>query len=245
MSASSSKNKIGGGGGALTAHGLKSTVAVILPKEASGQTREQVVAQRLRRIQSLKAVINRDFDTAIGSWMRVLVEESDSYYLAVRTIERCYARTHSECFCRLARVPLATNDEALMTEKTSDKSTKKSGGAVSPLPPGVLPSLPGGKDSVAVLSTHTRNHVNVLRRVRTGDLKGKDMMYAMIQDVMEDMNLDVLCWKALQNVMALTNADRGSLFLLQPLPSGDGRALVSQLFGNYMSRQSAEHGLCS
>ncbi|XP_064458491.1 dual 3',5'-cyclic-AMP and -GMP phosphodiesterase 11-like isoform X2 [Ornithodoros turicata] len=62
-------------------------------------------------------------------------------------------------------------------------------------------------------------------------LNERDLIFELVKDICNELDIRLLCHKILQNVTVLTNADRCSLFLVQ----GDreypaGRWLVSQLF---------------
>lgn len=50
----------------------------------------------------------------------------------------------------------------------------------------------------------------------------------LIRDVANELDIDVLCHKILVNVGLLTDADRGSLFLVKG--SGDDKYLIAKLF---------------
>ncbi|XP_018570600.1 dual 3',5'-cyclic-AMP and -GMP phosphodiesterase 11 isoform X2 [Anoplophora glabripennis] len=72
-------------------------------------------------------------------------------------------------------------------------------------------------------------------------LDEKDLIFELVKDICNELEVRSLCHKILQNVCLLLHADRGSLFLVQgergggctPLPPGQaprGRCLVSKLF---------------
>ncbi|XP_068915494.1 dual 3',5'-cyclic-AMP and -GMP phosphodiesterase 11 isoform X3 [Tenebrio molitor] len=72
-------------------------------------------------------------------------------------------------------------------------------------------------------------------------LDEKELIFELVKDICNELEVRSLCHKILQNVSTLLHADRGSLFLVQgekgggctPLPPGQtprGRCLVSKLF---------------
>ncbi|KAI4457308.1 cyclic nucleotide phosphodiesterase [Holotrichia oblita] len=72
-------------------------------------------------------------------------------------------------------------------------------------------------------------------------LDEKELIFELVKDICNELEVRSLCHKILQNVSMLLHADRGSLFLVQgekgggctPLPPGQaprGRCLVSKLF---------------
>nr|XP_032518628.1 dual 3',5'-cyclic-AMP and -GMP phosphodiesterase 11-like isoform X3 [Danaus plexippus plexippus]XP_032518629.1 dual 3',5'-cyclic-AMP and -GMP phosphodiesterase 11-like isoform X3 [Danaus plexippus plexippus]XP_032518630.1 dual 3',5'-cyclic-AMP and -GMP phosphodiesterase 11-like isoform X3 [Danaus plexippus plexippus]XP_032518631.1 dual 3',5'-cyclic-AMP and -GMP phosphodiesterase 11-like isoform X3 [Danaus plexippus plexippus]XP_032518633.1 dual 3',5'-cyclic-AMP and -GMP phosphodiesterase 11- len=66
-------------------------------------------------------------------------------------------------------------------------------------------------------------------------LDEKELIFELVKDICNELEVRVLCHKILQNVSILLDADRGSLFLVQgerassPHPQ-NGRCLVSKLF---------------
>ncbi|VVC90390.1 unnamed protein product [Leptidea sinapis] len=66
-------------------------------------------------------------------------------------------------------------------------------------------------------------------------LDEKELIFELVKDICNELEVRVLCHKILQNVSILLDADRGSLFLVQgekassPKPQ-NGRCLVSKLF---------------
>lgn len=83
----------------------------------------------------------------------------------------------------------------------------------------------GAAENVAILA-------KVRRKSRT-ELKGLDerqLIFELVKDICNDLDVRSLCHKILQNVSILTNADRCSLFLVQGDKESDNRCLVSTLF---------------
>ena len=83
---------------------------------------------------------------------------------------------------------------------------------------------------VTFLGSTPFEHQRPLRRKRD-DLKSSDereLMYELVIDICNDLDVTSLCHKILQNVSILLNADRCSLFLVQG--EADKRTLVSKLF---------------
>ncbi|XP_041982222.1 dual 3',5'-cyclic-AMP and -GMP phosphodiesterase 11-like isoform X2 [Aricia agestis] len=65
-------------------------------------------------------------------------------------------------------------------------------------------------------------------------LDEKELIFELVKDICNELEVRVLCHKILQNVSILLDADRGSLFLVQgekaSAPQQNGRYLVSKLF---------------
>ncbi|XP_042242030.1 dual 3',5'-cyclic-AMP and -GMP phosphodiesterase 11-like [Homarus americanus] len=80
-------------------------------------------------------------------------------------------------------------------------------------------------ENVAILA-------KVRRKSRT-ELKGLDerqLIFELVKDICNDLDVRSLCHKILQNVSILTSADRCSLFLVQGDKESENRCLVSTLF---------------
>lgn len=80
-------------------------------------------------------------------------------------------------------------------------------------------------ENVAILA-------KVRRKSRT-ELKGLDerqLIFELVKDICNDLDVRSLCHKILQNVSILTSADRCSLFLVQGDKESGNRCLVSTLF---------------
>lgn len=56
------------------------------------------------------------------------------------------------------------------------------------------------------------------------------MIFELVKDICDDLDVRSLCHKILQNVSILINADRCSLFLVQGEKGSADRCLVSSLF---------------
>ncbi|KAB7506654.1 Dual 3',5'-cyclic-AMP and -GMP phosphodiesterase 11 [Armadillidium nasatum] len=72
-----------------------------------------------------------------------------------------------------------------------------------------------------------------VRRKSRNELKGLDerqLIFELVKDICNDLDIKSLCHKILQNVSVLTNADRCSLFLVQGNKDSPNRYLVSTLF---------------
>lgn len=61
-------------------------------------------------------------------------------------------------------------------------------------------------------------------------LDERELMYELVMDICNDLDVTSLCYKILQNVTLLLKADRCSLFLVQKEKNSDQRYLVSKLF---------------
>ncbi|XP_046649494.1 dual 3',5'-cyclic-AMP and -GMP phosphodiesterase 11-like isoform X3 [Daphnia pulicaria] len=61
-------------------------------------------------------------------------------------------------------------------------------------------------------------------------LDEKEIIFELVKDICNDLDVRSLCHKILQNVSILTKADRCSLFLVQGERGSDSRCLVSKLF---------------
>uniref|UniRef100_A0A1A9W0L3 Phosphodiesterase n=1 Tax=Glossina brevipalpis TaxID=37001 RepID=A0A1A9W0L3_9MUSC len=72
-----------------------------------------------------------------------------------------------------------------------------------------------------------------LSRNELKQLDEKELIFELVKDICNELEVRTLCHKILQNVSILLNADRGSLFLVQGRCSGNGnpkKCLVSKLF---------------
>ncbi|KAG5674252.1 hypothetical protein PVAND_004232 [Polypedilum vanderplanki] len=77
--------------------------------------------------------------------------------------------------------------------------------------------------------------INRTQRLSRNELKHmdeKELIFQLVKDICNELDVTSLCHKILQNVSILLNADRGSLFLVQGKMSSDGpkKCLVSKLF---------------
>ena len=61
-------------------------------------------------------------------------------------------------------------------------------------------------------------------------LDERELLYELVMDICNDLDVTSLCHKILQNVSILVNADRCSLFLVQGEKGSPERTLVSKLF---------------
>ncbi|XP_070499705.1 dual 3',5'-cyclic-AMP and -GMP phosphodiesterase 11-like isoform X3 [Chironomus tepperi] len=81
----------------------------------------------------------------------------------------------------------------------------------------------------------TTNSINRTQRLSRNELKHldeKELIFELVKDICNELDVRSLCHKILQNVSILLNADRGSLFLVQGKNNAEGpkRCLVSKLF---------------
>lgn len=93
-----------------------------------------------------------------------------------------------------------------------------------------LPTFLGPNSSPS--TQNSSNNINKCRRRSRSELKAldeKQLMYELVIDICNDLDVTRLCHKILQNVCILLNADRCSLFLVQHSGT-DERHLVSKLF---------------
>ncbi|KAB0793779.1 hypothetical protein PPYR_13399 [Photinus pyralis] len=103
--------------------------------------------------------------------------------------------------------------------------------------------LTSSSDDPIQISGHSPTPVRRQRRSRheLRQLDEKELIFELVKDICNELEIRSLCHKILQNVSTLLHADRGSLFLVQgekgggctPLPPGEtlrGRCLVSKLF---------------
>ncbi|XP_037960082.1 dual 3',5'-cyclic-AMP and -GMP phosphodiesterase 11 isoform X2 [Teleopsis dalmanni] len=113
-------------------------------------------------------------------------------------------------------------------------------------------SVGGGGGGVGNSHHHHHHHHNHLHNHQTGtsshhnyhrpqrlsrnelkQLDEKELIFELVKDICNELEVRTLCHKILQNVSILLNADRGSLFLVQGrCNSSDGpkKCLVSKLF---------------
>ncbi|CRK99879.1 CLUMA_CG013180, isoform A [Clunio marinus] len=84
----------------------------------------------------------------------------------------------------------------------------------------------------------TSSSINRTHRLSRNELKHmdeKEMIFELVKDICNELDVKSLCHKILQNVSILLNADRGSLFLVQgknttAATDGQKKCLVSKLF---------------
>ncbi|XP_032591613.1 dual 3',5'-cyclic-AMP and -GMP phosphodiesterase 11 isoform X1 [Drosophila grimshawi] len=91
---------------------------------------------------------------------------------------------------------------------------------------------PGG-NQYAYPYHHCIQRPQRLSRNELKQLDEKELIFELVKDICNELEVRTLCHKILQNVSILLNADRGSLFLVQGRYSGaDGlkKCLVSKLF---------------
>ena len=72
-------------------------------------------------------------------------------------------------------------------------------------------------------------------------LDEKELMYELVIDICNDLDVTSLCYKILQNLSILLNADRCSLFLVQGKGTNE-KSLVSKLFD--VSSDSTYEEIC-
>ncbi|XP_034474933.1 dual 3',5'-cyclic-AMP and -GMP phosphodiesterase 11 isoform X1 [Drosophila innubila] len=80
---------------------------------------------------------------------------------------------------------------------------------------------------------HCHQRPQRLSRIELKQLDEKELIFELVKDICNELEVRTLCHKILQNVSILLNADRGSLFLVQGRCNGaDGlkKCLVSKLF---------------
>lgn len=101
------------------------------------------------------------------------------------------------------------------------------GGLVKPL----ITTIDG---TATFLSPPVNNEVSgQIRKRSRNDVQGlneTDLIFELVKDICNDLDVRRLCHKILQNVGILTYADRCSLFLLQGEPGSDSHCLISNLF---------------
>lgn len=108
------------------------------------------------------------------------------------------------------------------------------------------PSAEGNCQTVSVSACSTNQNsvgnVQTQRRSRTElrHLDEKELIFELVKDICNELDVRSLCHKILQNVSTLLRADRGSLFLVQgERCNSAGRCLVSKLF-DVCSRSTLE-----
>ncbi|KAG8239558.1 hypothetical protein J437_LFUL018909 [Ladona fulva] len=93
---------------------------------------------------------------------------------------------------------------------------------------------PGICNQVAGCDGGTANRSLRRSRNELQHLDEKELIFELVKDICNDLDVRSLCHKILQNVSMLLRADRGSLFLVQGNSGGcagvEGRYLVSKLF---------------
>ncbi|GIY57385.1 dual 3',5'-cyclic-AMP and -GMP phosphodiesterase 11 [Caerostris darwini] len=90
-------------------------------------------------------------------------------------------------------------------------------------------SLPLPGDAVPLCNSTSGYLVRkTLKELRS--LDERELIFELVKDICNDLELRSLCHKILQNVSILTDADRCSLFLVKGEKDDSSRCLVSQLF---------------
>ncbi|GAB1599790.1 dual 3',5'-cyclic-AMP and -GMP phosphodiesterase 11-like isoform X2 [Argonauta hians] len=88
---------------------------------------------------------------------------------------------------------------------------------------------PLSKTSPSVSQPQTKPKLRRRSRSELQALDEKELMYELVKDTSEELDVTSLCFKILQNVCILLKADRCSLFLVQYNYAGE-KMLVSKLF---------------
>eukprot|EP00096_Caligus_rogercresseyi_P012509 TRINITY_DN5262_c0_g1_i1.p1 TRINITY_DN5262_c0_g1~~TRINITY_DN5262_c0_g1_i1.p1 ORF type:complete len:922 (+),score=274.40 TRINITY_DN5262_c0_g1_i1:425-3190(+) len=99
------------------------------------------------------------------------------------------------------------------------------GGLTKPL---VTTTLDGTPTFLSPLSDSQNSSIRKRSRNDILGMNESELIFELVKDICNDLDVRRLCHKILQNVGILTNADRCSLFLVQG--EGDSRCLVSDLF---------------
>ncbi|XP_017035386.1 dual 3',5'-cyclic-AMP and -GMP phosphodiesterase 11 isoform X2 [Drosophila kikkawai] len=114
-----------------------------------------------------------------------------------------------------------------------------SGGAVGPTGSGLGGNSSGGVAGSTAGNGHQYQYYHChqrpqrLSRNELKQLDEKELIFELVKDICNELEVRTLCHKILQNVSILLNADRGSLFLVQGRcngPDGLKKCLVSKLF---------------
>ncbi|XP_034670133.1 dual 3',5'-cyclic-AMP and -GMP phosphodiesterase 11 isoform X1 [Drosophila subobscura] len=108
------------------------------------------------------------------------------------------------------------------------------GGGASPGSTGAGGSSSAGSGNVHQYQFyHCIQRPQRLSRNELKQLDEKEIIFELVKDICNELEVRTLCHKILQNVSILLNADRGSLFLVQGRcngPDGLKKCLVSKLF---------------
>ncbi|KAL8618280.1 hypothetical protein ACOMHN_061125 [Nucella lapillus] len=135
--------------------------------------------------------------------------------------------------------------DALSTPSTASSNSKPSSGANTPvrkisaqefeksgfLGP-IVSTVDGTPTFLDPSPSSTPTHPSKPHRRSKSELKAldeKELMYELVMDICNDLDVTSLCYKILQNLSVLLNADRCSLFLVRGRGTND-RSLVSKLF---------------
>ena len=147
--------------------------------------------------------------------------------------------------------------DALSTSSTTSSNSKPSSGANTPVRKisaqefekgGLLRPIVSTVDGTLTFldpspsSTPTRS--SKPHRRSKSELKAldeKELMYELVIDICNDLDVTSLCYKILQNLSILLNADRCSLFLVQGKGTNE-KSLVSKLFD--VSSDSTYEEIC-
>jgi len=133
-------------------------------------------------------------------------------------------------------VPHSSTGMVTPVRKISSQEFERNGHVLKPMVQTVdgIPSFLGVTSSSASTGgVRGREGEPVKIRRRRSELKKLDehqLMYELIMDICNDLDVTGLCHKILQNVCLLLNADRCSLFLVQGQRGQADCSLVSKLF---------------
>ncbi|KAG0432347.1 hypothetical protein HPB47_020927, partial [Ixodes persulcatus] len=105
----------------------------------------------------------------------------------------------------------------------------------SPLRPIVQTSFDGTPTFLALPAAGETQNASAPRQQRRSRqelraLNERELIFELVKDICNELDIRMLCHKILQNVTVITNADRCSLFLVHGDRDSTERCLVSQLF---------------
>ncbi|KAA0187058.1 Phosphodiesterase [Fasciolopsis buskii] len=96
--------------------------------------------------------------------------------------------------------------------------------------PCFLDSLREGKTGIDVHGDSSASSSSPRTSRRTFSMNERELIHELVLDISHELDVTALCFKILQNVCILLNADRGSLFLIDKDSETGEPVLLSKLF---------------
>ncbi|KAF2366187.1 GAF domain [Trinorchestia longiramus] len=161
----------------------------------------------------------------VDSW---LVSHALPQHLAQALSSSSSSAPLSSCEGAAAQSSKASSGATTPVRKISAHEFEK-GGLVKP----IVTTIDG---TPTFLTPANHDHFLAMHKVRRKsrpELKGLDereLIFMLVKDIFNELDIRSLCHKILQNVSILTRADRCSLFLVQGEKGSTNRCLVSTLF---------------
>lgn len=135
-------------------------------------------------------------------------------------------QSSAEQSCSTSNSSRASSGTNTPVRKISAQEFEKGGQILKPMVSTIdgTPTFlsPGNVETVTKIPRKTKSELKALDE--------REIMYELVMDICNDLDVTSLCHKILQNVSILVNADRCSLFLVQGDKCSDNCCLVSKLF---------------